>query len=181
MGGGMGRGMGGGKGSGMGRGMGGGMGSRSTGATTAAAQQSQSTAPRNINASQPMADLAAQILAVPSQGSSMDDMIDPRFGRAAGFVVVDTQTMTTRHVNNDAAQARAQGAGIQAVESLANAGVQTVLAGRVGPKAFAAMSAAGISVCLDVEGMTVRQAVDLFIAGGLPMARTPNAEAGENK
>ena len=128
-----------------------------------------------------MADLGVQILAVPSQGPSMDDRIDPRFGRAAGFVVINTQTMATSHVNNDTARARAQGAGIQAVESLANAGVQTVLAGRVGPKAFAAMSAAGISVCLDVEGMTVRQAVDLFIAGGLPMARTPNAEAGENK
>jgi predicted Fe-Mo cluster-binding NifX family protein len=40
------------------------------------------------------------LIAVTSEGPSLDDQIDPRFGRAAGFVVVDLETMDTRYIDN---------------------------------------------------------------------------------
>lgn len=177
MGGGGGRGMGGG-GRGMGgggRGMGGGGG---MGAQPAAAAQTPRTAQPQGRTT---GEQTIRSLAVTSEGPAMTDRVDPRFGRAAGFVVVDLETMETSYVDNGASQVLAQGAGIQAAETLANAGVQAVLTGYVGPKAFTALSAAGIRIGQDVEDVTVAEAVRLFTSGSVSFADTPNSQSGANK
>ncbi|MCG2734662.1 MAG: dinitrogenase iron-molybdenum cofactor biosynthesis protein [Pseudodesulfovibrio aespoeensis] len=89
--------------------------------------------------------------------------------------------METSYVDNGASQALAQGAGIQAAETLANAGVQAVITGSVGPKAFTALSAAGIRIGQGVENVTVAEAVRLFTSGSVPFADTPNSPSGVNK
>ncbi|MBU1230581.1 MAG: dinitrogenase iron-molybdenum cofactor biosynthesis protein [Proteobacteria bacterium] len=121
------------------------------------------------------------IIAVTSEGPKMTDMVDPRFGRAAGFVVVDLATMAVSYVDNGGSQAMAQGAGIQAAENVARAGAGVVLSGFVGPKAFQALQAGGIQVIQNVEGMTVGQAVDKYKRGELAAAEAPNAPAGGHK
>lgn len=95
-------------------------------------------------------------IAVTSEGPSLDDQVDPRFGRAAGFVVVDLETMDTQYIDNGKSQVMAQGAGIQAAELIARAGVSCLLTGYVGPKAFQALTGAGIKVVQNLEGLTVR-------------------------
>ena len=85
-------------------------------------------------------------IAVSSEGPTLDDALDPRFGRAAGFIVVDPQTLEFQYVDNGASQARAQGAGIQAAEVIARIGVKALLTGYVGPKAFTALQSVGIKV-----------------------------------
>lgn len=113
-------------------------------------------------------------IAVTSEGPSLDDLVDPRFGRAAGFLVVDLDTMNTQYIDNGSSQAMAQGAGIQAAEVVARAGVSCLLTGFVGPKAFQALSAAGIKVVQNLDGLTVRQAVERFQSGQVEMASQPN-------
>jgi predicted Fe-Mo cluster-binding NifX family protein len=125
-----------------------------------------------------MMDMRQGILAVTSEGPKLTDMVDPRFGRAAGFVVVDLATNKTSYVDNGGSQVMAQGAGIQAAENVARAGAGFVLSGFVGPKAFQALTAGGIQVIQNVEGMTVGQAVDKFKRGELSAADAPNAPAG---
>jgi predicted DNA-binding protein (UPF0251 family)/predicted Fe-Mo cluster-binding NifX family protein len=117
-------------------------------------------------------------IAITSEGPSLDDQMDSRFGRAAGFVVVDLETMKTEYIDNGSSQVMAQGAGIQAAETVARAGVNALLAGFVGPKAFQALSAAGIQVGQGLENMTVRQALEKFTSGQVTMADGPNREAG---
>ena len=90
-------------------------------------------------------------IAITSEGPALDDLVDPRFGRAAGFVVVDLESMETRYIDNGQTQVMAQGAGIQAAELMAGAGVSCVLTGFVGPKAFQALSAARIRVVQNLE------------------------------
>ncbi|MHC1752573.1 NifB/NifX family molybdenum-iron cluster-binding protein [Humidesulfovibrio sp.] len=121
------------------------------------------------------------IIAVTSEGPALTDMVDPRFGRAAGFVVVNLATGATSYVDNGGSQVMSQGAGIQAAENVAGAGVQVVLSGFVGPKAFTALSAAGIAVVQDVENMTVAQAVERYKSGELVPAAAANAQSGGNK
>jgi len=118
------------------------------------------------------------IIAVTSEGPGLNDRVDPRFGRAAGFVVVDLATRATSYIDNGGSQALAQGAGIQAAENVAKAGAGVVLSGFVGPKAFQALAAAGIKVIQNVEDMTVAQAVEKFRRGELAVADAPNAPAG---
>jgi predicted Fe-Mo cluster-binding NifX family protein len=117
-------------------------------------------------------------IAITSEGPGLDDQVDPRFGRAAGFVVVDLDTMETRYIDNGQSQIMAQGAGIQAAELIARAGVSCLLTGYVGPKAFQALSAAGIKIGQNLEGVTVREAVERFKSGSVQMADGPNREAG---
>ncbi|MFQ8734995.1 MAG: NifB/NifX family molybdenum-iron cluster-binding protein [Bilophila wadsworthia] len=76
-------------------------------------------------------------------------MVDPRFGRAGGFVIVNPETMETSYLDNGASQTMAQGAGIETAEHVRR-GRTVVLSGYVGPKAFEALKAAGIKVCQDL-------------------------------
>lgn len=114
-----------------------------------------------------------QKIAISSEGPTLDDLVDPRFGRAGGFVVVDLPDMSVSYIDNGASQTMSMGAGIETAERVANAGVQVVLSGYVGPKAFDALKAADIKVCQDVSG-TVREAVERFQKGEFPFADAPN-------
>jgi predicted Fe-Mo cluster-binding NifX family protein len=113
-------------------------------------------------------------IAVSSEGPDLDGPIDPRFGRAAGFVIIDPDTMASEYVDNAASQGMAQGAGIQTAELMTRHGVGVVLTGYVGPKAFQALSAAGIKIGQNLEELSVRQAVEQYKTGQVPMAGGPN-------
>jgi predicted Fe-Mo cluster-binding NifX family protein len=113
-------------------------------------------------------------IAVSCEEPSLNSMVDPRFGRAAGFLVVDADTMDFEYFDNGASQTMAQGAGIQAAEIVARSGASVVLTGFVGPKAFQALSAAGLRIGQNLEGLTVRQAIDKYKAGSVDVAVAPN-------
>jgi predicted Fe-Mo cluster-binding NifX family protein len=119
-------------------------------------------------------------IAVSSGGSDLDGPVDPRFGRAAGFVIIDPDTMEFEYVDNGSSQAMAQGAGIQAAELMTRHGVGVVLTGYVGPKAFQALAAVGIRIGQNLENTTVRQAIDKFKQGQVPVAEAPNRAGGRS-
>jgi predicted Fe-Mo cluster-binding NifX family protein len=104
--------------------------------------------------------------AVTAQGTDAKDAVDTRFGRARYFRVVDTATGEQIVVDNAAGMNAAQGAGIQAAQSLVNQGVQAVVTGHVGPKAWTALAAAKIQV-FGIKDGTVEQAMNAFMAGQL--------------
>ncbi len=113
-------------------------------------------------------------VAVSSEGPGLDAQVDPRFGRAAGFVVVDTDNAQPEYVDNGESQVMAQGAGIQTAERLSALGVKAVLSGYVGPKAFAALQAAGMEVYQDMDGRSVGEAVRIYTSGAASPAQAPN-------
>ena len=115
-----------------------------------------------------------QKIAISSEGPTLDDAVDPRFGRAGGFVILALPDMTPQYIDNGASQTMSMGAGIETAERMAHEGVQVVLSGYVGPKAFEALTAAGIKVCQNVDGGSVREAVERFVKGELPFADAPN-------
>lgn len=117
-------------------------------------------------------------IAVTAEAPGLDSRMDPRFGRAAGFVVVDPDTMDFEYIDNGSSQILQQGAGIQAAENVARTGAKIVLTGFVGPKAFQALSAVGIKVGQDLENMTVREAIEYFKSGRVTIAAAPNRMRG---
>jgi predicted Fe-Mo cluster-binding NifX family protein len=110
-------------------------------------------------------------IAVCSTGIAIDSPLEPRFGRCANFVVVDTETLDATAVENSGATS-AQGAGIQAAQVVSSLGASAVIAGNVGPNAFQALSAAGIKVYIGAQG-TVRDAVNQFNSGQLQEVSAP--------
>lgn len=114
-------------------------------------------------------------VAVTAQGPDLDSVVDPRFGRARYFLLIDTDTgQFTAHDNVQNLNA-AQGAGIQAAQAVVQLGAEAVLTGNVGPKAFATLQAGQIAVHPGATG-TVRQALDELQSGRLQPAGKANVE-----
>jgi predicted Fe-Mo cluster-binding NifX family protein len=103
----------------------------------------------------------------------MDSRVDPRFGRAAQFVVVDTDSGEVSAVDNSKGVQAAQGAGIQAAETVSRLGAECLVTGHCGPKAFRTLQAAGIDIFTGATG-TVREALEQLEAGTLEHAAGPD-------
>jgi predicted Fe-Mo cluster-binding NifX family protein len=114
-------------------------------------------------------------IAISANGPDLEAQVDPRFGRAPYFLLIDTDTMEFEAVSNRQNLQAAQGAGIQAASLVARHRPQAVITGNCGPKAFDTLAAAGIPVLLGVAG-SVREAVQQFIQGKLGQARGPNVQ-----
>ena len=117
----------------------------------------------------------AMKVAVTSRGPTLDDEIDPRFGRAQTFLVVDTHSGEFEAVDNKQNLEAAQGAGIQAGRIVAEHGAEVVITGHCGPNAFRTLKAAGVKVVVGAEG-TVREAVERFKEGDLKPAEDADVE-----
>lgn len=105
-------------------------------------------------------------IAVSAQGMTLDSPVDPHFGRAKYFVVLDAETGEAAGYDNTVNLNAVQGAGIQSAKTVADLGARTVITGHVGPKAFVALVSAGVGV-YSCAGGTVREAFDAFRAGTL--------------
>jgi predicted Fe-Mo cluster-binding NifX family protein len=113
---------------------------------------------------------------VTSQGGQMDSPVDPRFGRARFFVVVDTDSGEPSAVDNSENMNALQGAGVQAAKKVADLGVEAVVSTNVGPKAFSVLAAAGVKVYAGATG-TVADAVEQLKAGKLTQAESANVQS----
>jgi predicted Fe-Mo cluster-binding NifX family protein len=117
-------------------------------------------------------------IAVTAKETDLDAAVDPRFGRAAYILIVDSETMECRVLDNQANVNAFKGAGIQAASSLSEQGAEVLLTGYCGPNAFKTLAAAKIKVANDANVYaTVREAVDAFKQGKLPYASEANVDA----
>jgi predicted Fe-Mo cluster-binding NifX family protein len=105
-------------------------------------------------------------VAITAQRAAWDAPVDPRFGRALTFVLVDTETRTLAEVPNAQAQGAVQGAGVQAAALVCRAGAEAIVTGHCGPKAFAALVAGGVKVFTGADG-TVEEVLERLLAGQL--------------
>ncbi len=97
-------------------------------------------------------------VAVSSSGGDLDAQIDPRFGRCAYFIIVETDDMSFEVFDNENI-ALGGGAGIQSGQFVASKGAKTIITGNAGPNAVRTLSAAGVEVIVGQEG-TVRKAIE---------------------
>ena len=114
-------------------------------------------------------------IAISSQGQDMNSEVDPRFGRASFFLVVDTDTGDFEAVANEQILNAPQGAGIQAASTVSRTGASAVLTGHCGPNAFRTLSAGKIEIYTGVSG-TVAEAVAAFKKGALKKVEGPDVE-----
>lgn len=113
-------------------------------------------------------------IAVTSTGKALDSGIDPRFGRAAFFIICDTETMEFAAVENENAAGAA--AGIGSARRIIDEGAEAVLTGNCGPNAERTLSAAGVKLYTGLTG-TVAEAVESFKSGRLTAAEGPSVQS----
>ena len=113
-------------------------------------------------------------VAITSQGKEMNSEVDPRFGRARYFIVVETETDHVVHDNSPNLNA-AHGAGTQSAQAVVGLGAEAVVTGNIGPKAYAALEAAGVKVYVGAAG-SVAEALQKFRDNQLQCASEATAE-----
>ncbi|MEW5725662.1 MAG: DUF134 domain-containing protein [Thermodesulfobacteriota bacterium] len=104
-------------------------------------------------------------VAVGAEGGTLEDRVAPRFGRAAGFILVDPETLEFDYLDGGPVRAGRRKAGVRAAELLARSGVSVVLTGQAGQAAVNTLTAAGLEIHQGFEGLTVREAVARFQEG----------------
>lgn len=114
-------------------------------------------------------------LIITSQGQDLASPVDPRFGRAKYFLLVDTETGDVAVHDNVQNLNAPQGAGIQSAQTIARLGAEALLTGHVGPKAFTTLQAAKIAIYIGASG-TVSETLEQFKNGQLQLAGKANVE-----
>jgi predicted Fe-Mo cluster-binding NifX family protein len=112
-------------------------------------------------------------VAVTARGSALSSELDPRFGRASHFVLVDAESGEySARANTQNARA-AHGAGTKAAQDVVGLGAKAVITGDIGPKAAAVLQAADVVVYRQTWG-TVRDAIEHFRSGRLKSLEPPS-------
>lgn len=112
-------------------------------------------------------------IAISASDRNLEGNVDPRFGRASYFLLINPNTMDFEAVANQENLQTAQGSGIQAAALVAHYKPAALLTGSCGPKAYHTLLATGIPVFLGVKG-SVRDAVEQFRSGKLTPSRGAN-------
>lgn len=111
-------------------------------------------------------------IAITSTGPTLDDPVDPRFGRCTYFVIVKTNDMSFEAFDNESI-ALGGGAGIQSAQFVVSKGVDAVITGNCGPNAIQTLSAAKIEVFVGQSG-TAREVIEKYNRGDIKSTGTPN-------
>jgi predicted Fe-Mo cluster-binding NifX family protein len=114
-------------------------------------------------------------ICVTSQGNTLQSQVDPRFGRCAYFILIDTDAMEFEAIENTKAQVMG-GAGVQSGQLMAEKDVKAVLTGNVGPNAYQTLNAGGIEIITGVTG-SIQEAVEKYKNGDLKPIGGANVES----
>ena len=120
-------------------------------------------------------EIRTMIVAIPTAGKDLDSPIDNRFGRAVGFIIYDMNTGEYKHQVNNLDELALEGAGIQAARNLVRAGINAVITGHCGPRAFHIFSNAGVEIYSGIKG-PASAAVRRLAQGGLTPVQAPDVE-----
>jgi len=90
-------------------------------------------------------------ICITSTGKDLEAEVDPNFGRAQYFLIVDPETMNFEVIHNHNIEA-AQGAGIQSAQLISNKNIGTVLTGSCGPNAQRILQSSGIRLITGTNG-----------------------------
>jgi predicted Fe-Mo cluster-binding NifX family protein len=108
-------------------------------------------------------------IAISSTGETLDSKVDPRFGRAPYFVVVETDETGEFQISSHANEAAdvVSGAGTEAAQQVVRAGAKAVVTGAVGPHAFEIFEKLGMEVYWVQGDLTVEEAIRKYRKGEL--------------
>jgi len=109
-------------------------------------------------------------IAVSSTGPTLEDQVDPRFGRCPYFLIVNPATMEFESLPNTNAELGG-GAGIQSAKLVMEKGATVILTGSCGPNAVQVLEQGSAHIVTGVSGM-VTQVVQQFAAGSLKPSTT---------
>lgn len=114
-------------------------------------------------------------IVVTTNGNNLEGNLEPRFGRSPRFLIIDLEGGGFEVIDNAQNLNASQGAGIQAATAVVNTGVQVLITGHCGPKAFRVLKVAGVRIFY-TGAKTVKEAFELYAKGQLTEATNADVE-----
>lgn len=114
-------------------------------------------------------------IAVTSHGPDPGCDVDESFGRAYWFVVYDDVEDVWESFDNGSIRNCSENVGVRATEFLVDQGVNVIITGEAGPRAFRALTSRGIKVFLQASG-TVDDMIRAWTAGQITEAQIANGK-----
>lgn len=114
-------------------------------------------------------------IAITTSGSDLNAPFDSSFGHAPKFLIYDPDNGTFEVVDNEQNINAPQGAGIQSAQNICRLGVEVLITGHCGPKAFRVLEAAKIKI-YNTAAATVSEAVDFYRQGKLACMASADTE-----
>ncbi len=106
-------------------------------------------------------------IAITAEGKDKTSAPDPRFGRAAYFVVMEGDTGEIIEAIENEMKNASGGAGVSAAQNVAGLGVDVLITGALGPKAFSVINQIGLDVYAHQNEKTIEDTYKAFKEGRL--------------
>jgi predicted Fe-Mo cluster-binding NifX family protein len=90
-------------------------------------------------------------ICITARGNSLQAEIDPNFGRAAFFLIIDPESTSFEAIQNPSVH-QAHAAGIQSAQLLLDKGVSILITNQVGPNAQRVLESGGIKIITGESG-----------------------------
>lgn len=100
-------------------------------------------------------------IAISTQSKDLDSCLDLKFGRATGFIIYNLDNDEFEFINNEQNLNATQGAGIQAAQTVVDKGVEAIITGYCGPKAYKVLEAAQVKIYTS-EKDTIKNIIEKF-------------------
>lgn len=105
-------------------------------------------------------------VAISAYGATPDALTHRLFGRAEWFLLFEDGNEQVKAFRNPFVETET-GAGIGCAQDLIQEGVEAVISGQVGPKAYEVLTRAGVKIYLAPPEVTVREAYEKLKADAL--------------
>ncbi len=100
-------------------------------------------------------------IAITSTGNTLESQLDERFGRAAWFVIYDTENKSTEFIPNPNKEVE-QGAGPASVEIVASRNVKKIVSGEFGAKIKPMLDSLKIQMVIVKENKTINEIINML-------------------
>jgi len=105
-------------------------------------------------------------ICISAVNNNLDSTLDPRFGRAAYFLIVDDAGKLIKAVKNTGVQAM-RGAGVTAAQIVVNENVDILITGNIGPNASMVLGSSGVKIFFGNPAISVRDVLKEYQEGKL--------------
>jgi len=106
-------------------------------------------------------------IALTTKGKTLSDELDPRFGRAAFFMIYDDVEKSIIKVTDNANILKSGGAGVSSAQEIIAEGVDVLITGALGPNAHNIIGTSGIKVYANDNCRDASDAIEKLSKGEL--------------
>jgi len=114
-------------------------------------------------------------ICISSTGKNLSSSVDPRFGRCAYFLIIDSENKEEFEVIENIGTHAQHGAGVTAAQIIADKKIDVAISGNFGPNAYLVLSQVGVKCYTTSSSMSIKEALEFLNEGKLEELVKPSS------